>query len=277
MLGDLFNYANQGKVIGIGKRIEVVGDDDRGRVVGLIDPPTFCGPITEEEINAAFEGRWQYGDDWDPKGHNPDAANPEQCEANRQYDLATGKWFRESPMSALKNLGAGIVNGLIPGSDLGDSWSSTQVLGQLIGGVGSLFVNPTNLVGGAFTKLANMSLGSTLGNAINFVNKTFSGPIGSIATNFVGGLLAPTPAIPAPALKSIYTQAQPQNLAESRPLSFAQQQIFGSTPATKQSLVVDTGSGSSKTPVWMWVVGGLSLLATIVTLVLTLGRKRRRR
>ena len=258
---DLFFKPNKGKVLGLVRRPDqVVGDNDVGNTLGWIDPPTFCNGSTEDEINAAHEGRSQYGDNWNLDRHKG-AKNPMQCETARQYDLATDRWYRESPASLLKNLGAGIINGIVPGSDLGDAGSSTQIFGQLIGGFGSIFINP----GAIATTISNsMGLGSTLGKAINFVNKTLSGPIGTIAGNVVSSMFASPAPVQQQVQQQMYSAPQPANITEQA-MSYAQKQIFGSTAGNLQ---VKTGVGSlstgSTTPVWIYVVAVLSFTLTVL-------------
>lgn len=245
--------------------------------VAWLQQPSFCAPMREDEINAAHEGNFTF--QWDP-GRHTQAKNPAQCEVQRYVDLATDRWYREAPASLLKNLGAGFINGIIPGSDLGDARSSTQILGQLIGGAASLAINPSSIISNLTNK---MSLGSTLTNAISFVNKTFSGPLGAIGTQVIGGLLAPTPKMPAQVQQQIYSSSQPAALADARPLSYAQQMLFGSTPSTQLSnnLVVDTTKGTisknspAAVPMWAWILGALALVGA--ALAIFLPRKRNRR
>lgn len=262
---DLFN---SDKVVGLGRRPSVVtGDNDVGPAVGLVNRPTFCAGSTEDEIRRAFEGDESvFVFDFE---RQKDASNPVQCETARLYDLRTNRWYRESPASLLKNLGAGVVNSVIPGADLGDAGSSTQILGQLVGSFAGLFVNPSQAV----TKLTNsMGLGTTLSNAFNFVNKTFSGPLGSIATGYVGTLLNPKP-VPAPVQAQIYASTLPAQIAEPA-LSYAQSKIFGSGGVVigdKKYTVEDGATAWYKNP-WVIVSG---IVAVLVTLYLVFKRKKR--
>lgn len=177
----LYKDQNIGKVRGL-VRVPVVGLDDRGVTVGWVDPPTFCAGSSPDEIERAHNGdKSVYV--WNPERHK-NAKNPSQCETARLYDLATDKHYRESPASLLKNIGAGFVNSIIPGSDLGDKNSSTQMVGAFIGSFTS-FVNPSALI--------NNKMG-VLGNIFNSVNKAISSPLGQIGTNFLSGLIQPAPA-----------------------------------------------------------------------------------
>lgn len=238
---------NRGKVLGQIK-IPVSGLDDRGRVIGYVDEPTFCGGSTEQEIIDAFEGRTQYGDNWDLSRHiRAGSKNPEQCESNRQYDLATGKHYRESPASLLKNLGAGLVNGLIPGSDLGDAGSSTQLPGQLLGSVVGLFVSPAQLVSLATKPLQNVSLISTIGKSIGGI---LANPAINTIIGTVGGALL-TPRQPGAPMATTPQQAvRPQNPFMLSPGSYPQAGGF----------VFDGGGykvstpGAQTTPTWLMPV-----------------------
>lgn len=262
---DLFN---SDKVVGLGRRpSSVSGDNDVGPVVGLVERPTFCAGSTDDEIRRAFEGDESvFVFDLE---RQKDASNPVQCETARLYDLRTNRWYRESPASLLKNLGAGVVNAVVPGSDLGDARSSTQILGQLIGSVAGLFVNPSQAV----TKLTNsMGLGTTLSNAFNFVNKTISGPLGSIATGYVGSLLSPKP-VPAPVQAQIFSSSMPAQIAEPV-LSYAQSKIFsgGSGGVMVGGTKVTLGEDPWYKNPWIIVSG---IVAVLVTLYLVFKRKKR--
>ena len=199
-------------------------DDDRYNLakersaVAWLKDPSFCTGSTEDEIRRAKEGDesvFVYD-----IARQVDAKDPWQCETSRLYDLRTNRWYRESPLSLLKNIGAGVINSIVPGSDLGNADSSTQILGQGIGGFASLFVNPS-----AILQKASMGLGTTIGNAFNFVNKAFSGPIGSIATGYIGSLVNPRP-VPAQAMTQVLESARPANLNDQA-MSFAQKAVFG--------------------------------------------------
>lgn len=269
---DLFSNT-AGKVLGLVRRTgPVVGDNDVGTTIGLVDPPTFCTGSTEDEINRAHEGDesvFVY-DVARQKG----ARNPWQCETARLYDLRTDRWYRESPGSLLKNLGAGIVNAVVPGSDLGDANSSTQILGQLIGSVVGAVVNPGQLVK---QTISSMSLGSTIGNVLNFANKAFSGPVGSIAAGYVGSLLSPTPVMPA-VQQQLYTTRQPAQIAD-QPLSAAQQAIFGTNAASTKLTV----GGVSVTQVkpwyqnpWVWAGAAVAVVLAILAFFNPFKKRRRK-
>lgn len=171
----MFNDPNDGKVLGL-VRVPLIGDDDRGRVIGWVDPPTFC----ESPTIAQYEAYKRDGvrPAWDPSRHKS-AKNPTQCETAFHYDLLTLKGYREDPFSIGKNVLAGIVNAVVPGSDLGDAGSSGQILGQLIGTVGSIFVNPAKLVSNVAINLGG--IGKALGSVLN----------SPITGSIVGSLLAP--------------------------------------------------------------------------------------
>lgn len=250
----------------------VVGDNDVGTTIGLVDPPTFCTGSTEDEINRAHEGDetvFVY-DVARQKG----ARNPWQCETARLYDLRTDRWYRESPGSLLKNLGAGIVNAVVPGSDLGDANSSTQILGQLIGSVVGAVVNPGQLVK---QTISSMSLGSTVGNILNFANKAFSGPVGTIAAGYVGSLLSPTPVMPA-VQQQLYTTRQPAQIADQA-MSVAQQAIFGTNAASSKLTV----GGVSVTQVkpwyqnpWVWAGAAVAVVLAILAFFNPFKKRRRK-
>lgn len=265
---DLFN---SNKVIGIIRRPDsVVGDDDSGSRVGLVDRPTFCAGSTEDEIRRAFEGDetvFVYD-----LARQKDASNPAQCETARLYDLRTNRWFRESPGSLLKNLGAGVVNAVIPGSNLGDAWSSTQIVGQAIGSFAGLFINPSQVV----SKITNsMGLGTTLTNAFNFVNKTFSGPVGHIASGYLSSLIAPSP-VPPVAQAQVFSSPYPSNIA-TEAMTSIQSKIFG----TGSGGTVKVGGTSVTMGEKPWyqnplVIGG-GILAILAGLVFLFTRKRRKK
>lgn len=254
---------NIGKVRGI-VRVPVVGLDDRGVTVGWVDPPTFCAGSTEDEINRAHAGdKSVYR--WDP-GRHKGAKNPTQCETARLYDLASDRWYRESPTSLLKNIGAGLVNSIIPGSDLGDKGSSTQMVGQFIGAFTS-FVNPT--------ALANNNMG-VLGNIFNSVNKAISSPLGQIGTNFISGLIQPAPPVwsaaaatgnsptpQAPVVKSVLQTAEKYLPSITEPKqSTAQALAFGDVRVGDYSLEKKT-----EIPWYAWAIGGVVLLGGLLLLV----------
>ena len=155
------------------------------------EEPTFCAAITEDEIerahNAIKDGRY---DDpvftWNPSRH-VGAKNPTQCEAARRNDLLSDRWYREPGASLLKNIGAGIVNAIIPGSDLGDAGSSTQIVGMAIGAVAGMFINPAGIVQTANTA---MNLG-VIGKAMTGIANFAMNPIGQLAVGVIGNALMP--------------------------------------------------------------------------------------
>lgn len=174
----------------LGTSRSVVYYDEYGRPRLSKDPPTFCAGSTEDEINRAHEGDRSVFV-WDP-GRHKEAKNPSECETKRLYDLATDRWYRESPGSLLKNLGAGIINAVVPGGDLGDTGSSTQILGRAIGSVAGLAINPVK----SFTNLTNTVNLGAIGNGIFGAVKTAfnlsTTPLGSLITGVVGQAIAPT-------------------------------------------------------------------------------------
>lgn len=167
------------------EKIPVVGLDDRGvRVVQTDVEPTFCTGSTEAEINQVVEDKSLAGITWDIE-RQKGAKNPAQCETARLYDLVTGKHYRESPGSLLKNIGAGVVNSIIPGSDLGDRGSSTQMVGALIGGVASIGAGSAGIIG-SLTKTKDVS---TFSNIINAANGFLTSPLGQIGSTVLQGLI----------------------------------------------------------------------------------------
>lgn len=241
------------------------------QAVEWLESPSFCTGSTEEEINRAHEGD-QSVFVYDV-ARQKSAKNPWQCESARLYDLQTDRWYRESPASLLKNIGAGVVNAIVPGSDLGDAGSSTQIVGQLIGSFASAFINPGKLIEKTVT---SMSLGSTLTNAFNFVNKAFSGPVGSIATGYIGSLLNPTPVAPA-VQAQLYTTRQPNNIADQA-MSAAQAAIFGgsSSPSKLQvgGVTITQDKPWYKNP---WVIGAGVIAVLLAVLALFNPFKKRRK
>jgi len=227
--------------------------------------PTFCTGSTEDEINRAHEALKNPNPEldpvftWDP-GRHKDAKDPYSCEVARLYDLATDRWFRESPGSLLKDLGAGIVNGIIPGSDLGDAGSSTQFLGQVIGGISTLGFNPTSLATSALTSATKaISNVSFLNTALSFATKVATGPFGSIATQAIGSLLSKTPT-PQVVLQSPYQGTN--NIQESLVPAY-----YSSTSGSKPVSLVTDAKANEPLPAWVtpvaWGLGALALLGIL--------------
>lgn len=274
---DLFN---SDQVVGIIRRPDiVVGDDDSGNRTGLVKRPTFCVGSTPDEIQRAHDGdesvfQYDIARQLEPGQRIPNPGDW-QCETARLYDLRTDRWYREDPYSLGKNLGAGIINSIIPGSDLGDAGSSTQILGQSIGSVAGLFVNPGQVAKQAISKITNsMSLGTTLTGAFNFVNKAFSGPIGTIATGYVGTLLN-SPSVPAQVQSQIYSSGYPNQISE-QPLTRIQSTIFpsgsGGTIKVGGSTVMVGDRPWYQNP-WILAGGALALLTALFFVF----RKRKRK
>lgn len=121
-----------------------------------------------------------------------------------------------------------------------------------------------------------MSLGSTLTNAFNFVNKAFSGPVGSIATGYIGSLLNPTPVAPA-VQAQLYTTRQPNNIADQA-MSAAQAAIFGgsSSPSKLQvgGVTITQDKPWYKNP---WVIGAGVIAVLLAVLALFNPFKKRRK
>jgi len=171
----------------------IVGLDDVGSKVVVTDKlPTFCTGSSESEIERAFKGDLS-GVKYDLT-RQKDATNPAQCETARVVDLLEGKQYRESPVSLLKNIGAGFVNSIIPGSDLGNRGSSTQMVGGLIAGVAAIGAGSAGVIGGLTQNSKNVS---TLGNLINGANTFLTSPLGQIGTNFLGSIIPKGPIVGA--------------------------------------------------------------------------------
>lgn len=271
-----------GKVLGL-IRLPVSGLDDRGVTVGYIDPPGFCSGSTEDEINRAHDGDKSVFV-YDLARHKS-AKNPSQCETARLYDLATDRWYRESPTSMLKNIGAGFVNSIIPGSDLGDRGSSTQMVGGFIGSVFSLGV-PTGVTGLAAKITGNIaqksSSMSVLNNIISGFNRAVSSPLGQIGTNFLSGLIQPAPA-PTPMMAG--TGASPTTTVQPvRAIIQTAEKYLPSITEPKSTMAGALAFGDVKVgdysiekktsvPWYAWAIGGVLLLGTI--LVFVFKRKRR--
>lgn len=128
----------------------------------------------------------------------------------------------------LGNFLAGVVNSVVPGSNLGDEDNAARDIGEAVGGVGSLFVNPGNLLLSAATK-ATKSM-SFLSSAINFVGKVAAGPVGSLGSNIINAyassLLTPT------AQTAAFQTTKPANIAENYYRSAATQAAFGNVKVT---------------------------------------------
>lgn len=154
------------------------------------------------------------------------------------------------------NLAAGLVNSIVPGSNLGDEKNPSNLVGNVLGSVSS-FLIPTSVISTAINKV-DMSL--NLGGAINFLNKTLSSPLGSLTSSL---LFNPTP--PSAQVAAFDARAV-QNVAETKN-SAAQAAIFGGTPGQQflsgagVNVSASTGSTSQQTiPVWAWVVGAAALV-----------------
>lgn len=173
------------------------------------------------------------------------------------------------------NLAAGIINAVVPGSNLGDTNNPSNIAGNLIGGVGSTFVNPAGLVSG-IVKNSNMSFVSS---AINFIGKVAAGPIGSVGSNLLTGFA--NQAIP------VYQQALASSAAFNAPTSMsiaetksspAQAAAFGNAGQSK----FDTGkvlAGATSQPLPAWVkpvaIGFAVVVGLILAVKLLFKRKRR--
>jgi hypothetical protein len=175
------------------------------------------------------------------------------------YDLATGKGYREDPWNIGKNIVAGIVNAVVPGSDLGDSWSEGQKIGGIIGTVGGLFINPAN----ALKNVSNMSF---LGSLISGVGKAISSPLGQVATNFVSGLIQPAVVVPQQAAQGYSStplsvpRAQYVQTAERYLPSIAEQKQTLTQALTFGDVKDAAGTLTRKEtlPWWAWLLIGLS-------------------
>lgn len=186
---------------------------------------------------------------WNPARHK-DSKNPVQCEVAFMLDLVQGKGFREDPFNIGKNIGAGIINAIVPGSDLGDSWSEGQKVGRAIGSAVGLFVPAP--------KLPNMGFLNTI---INTATKAVSSPLGQLAANILPSVLLPTPYLPYAGSTGPVTAAQnppatfPQqrgalpNIAEPKQTA-AQALTFGDVPIGKTGVYV----GQSQ---WYKTTGGI--------------------
>lgn len=176
--------------------------------------PSFCGPGPTTEQYEEYR-RTGVIPDRDARAMHPDAKNPGQCETAWRYELVAQRFYRESPLSLLKNLGAGIVNAVVPGSDLGDAGSSTQILGQLIGSVAGAFINPGKLVESSAKAVltglqaSNVSVFSTIGNAISKASQA----VGSFASTPLGSFVGKT----AVQVGGAYLQQQLQSQAAANP------------------------------------------------------------
>lgn len=138
----------------------------------------FCTSPTQAEYERYKETREL--PPWNP-GRHKDAKNPLQCEVAFMDDLANMRGYRENPFSIGKNVLAGIVNSVVPGSDLGDADSSGQLLGQAIGTFGSLFVNPGKALTTALTSgLNKVGLGTFISKASAAVTKLANTGVGKI-------------------------------------------------------------------------------------------------
>lgn len=212
---------------------------------------------------------------WNP-GRHKESKNPAQCEMAFQYDLATLKGYREDPFSLGKNVLAGVVNAVVPGSDLGDAGSSGQLVGQFIGGAASLFVNPATLV-----KNASMNLGGVLGNILNTGSKFVSSPIGQVATNFLSQAVMPTRTTIVSAPLETQQMGTPQRSKETLrindldPMRYTPAQLaaFGELqlPGGKTVSVNDTGKEWYKSP---WAIGAGVVLFFLFGWLLLFKRKR---
>lgn len=158
-----------------------------------LQSPSFCGPGPSTEEYEEYR-RTGIIPTRDAGKMHPDAKNPGQCEVAWRHELVAQRFYRESPMSLLKNLGAGVVNAIVPGSDLGDAGSSTQLLGQAIGTVAGLFVNPGKLVEASAKAVltglqaSKVSVFSAIGNAISKA----SSAVTSFATTPLGQFVGQT-------------------------------------------------------------------------------------
>lgn len=243
------------------------GDDKYSAVqlaakVSWLEAPSFC----ESPKQADYEEYRRSGNlpAWNP-GRHKSAKNPVQCETAFMQEVIAGKFYREDLGNYLKNVGAGIINSVvnnIPGvqSNLGDQWSGGQAVGQVIGGVASLVVNPLGIASKA---VSNMSF---LGSLISGVGKAISSPLGQVATNFVSGLVQPAAVVPQQAAQgssSTPLQVAPQtirqastnylpNIAEGKQ-SLTQALTFGDVKDAAGQL-----TRKETLPWWGWLLIGLS-------------------
>lgn len=252
----------------LGKRPPVVvGDNDKGAAVSYTAvKPSFCTGSTLDEIERAYKGD-QSAFKYDP-ARQKDASNPAQCEAKRLQDLASGKLYRESPESLLKNIGAGLVNGIIPGADLGDARSSTQVLGQLIAAPASI------AVGGASGLISSSAKNmGTIGNIISKANTFLTSPLGQIGQSVVGSLIPKNqPMVSAPGMQIGVSPIVPD--ATFLPgwgikVGTTTKGPSAPTPINQPAGTVNTGVKSAEIPSWVYLVG-----AALVALMLLKRRGR---
>lgn len=181
-------------------------------------------------------------------GRHKDAKNPYQCEVKFFQDLTSLAGYREDPFSFAKNIGAGIINSIVPGSDLGDAYSGGQLVGGVLGAVAGAFI-PTPGIGTLLNK-ADMAL--NLGGIL-------SSPIINTIVGSVTSSLLAKPANPV------------MTTIPSAPPTQANSIIPG------YNLVIDTGKGTVSTkptemPAWLMPVG----LVVAAGLVLFTFLKRRK-
>ena len=236
------------------------------RSVEWLQNPSFCvSPTLADHEEYRRTGKLPA---WNP-GRHTQSKNPSQCESKFMYDLATGKGYREDPWNIGKNVAAGVVNALIPGSDLGDSWSEGQAIGGILGTVGSLFINPAK----AAANVGNMSV---LSNIISGIGRAASSPLGQVATSLIPSFFPPSPPTaaiqagtrqnqtPLQAAPSIIRQEATRylpNIAEPRQ-TISQALAFGDVKVGGYEV-----KKTNPMPWYVWAGGGLLLLGGILFLI----------
>lgn len=174
------------------------------------------------------------------------------------------------------NLAAGIVNSVVPGSNIGDEKNVSNLVGNVLGGVASSFVNPAGIVSSVINKT---DMAFSLSSAFNFANKVLAGPIGSISTNLLSGLM--NPAVPvyqqALASASAFNSPTSMSIAETKS-SPAQAAAFGNVGQSKFDTkgVINAAMTTSTTPAWLkpLAIGAAVLVALFLGYKLLFKRKR---
>lgn len=145
----------------------------------------------------------------------------------------------EDVFNAVKNLGAGIINSFIPGSNLGDSNSVARNIGQSIGAIFS------PIKGGAAKEITEEKK-----DKVSTFTDIVSGA--QTAAKLFGGLISPAPGNPPP--KTAAAPAPATGLVVS-------------VNSDKDPFGLASEPEKSNTPPWLWpvviVVGAVLLVALI--------------